>query len=317
MKKISIYILAAATAASLTGGAAYAAVADAVEDVEICVEANTDYYGESTANEEPSRPAEPTEPFDYAEYLKGKGECGNGTIDGLEYYYDKNGYPDYISYVFNTASEMLSNGAIVFYYDVALTENTPENRQAVLDIAAENCCINFIDAQWSYNDRQAALKEIQAMDIEGMQVMDTLNTEWIFVYLPDGADESAIPPHNGLVKILPLSEYANVIEDGGMDIGAVDTVTAADPLITTGIGGAAENDSAAPMWVWAGVAVIALAAVGGAAVIIRRSRISVNRDGSAQASASTAKSDVVKLIADSTETPSEELKDRIIREIDK
>lgn len=313
MKKISIYILAVAITASLTGGAAYATATDAVEDIEICVEANTDYYGESTADEENSNPAEP---FDYAEYLKGKGECGNGTIDGLEYYYDKNGYPDYISYVFNTASEMLSNGAIVFYYDVALTENTPENRQAVLDIAAENCCINFVDAQWSYNDRQAALEEIQAMNIEGMQVMDTLNTEWIFVYLPDGADESAIPLHNGLVKILPLSEYANVIEDGGMEIGAVDTVTA-DPLIITGIGGAAETDSAAPMWVWAGIAAIVLAAVGGAAVIIRRSRVSVNSDGSAQASAGTAKSDVVKLIADSTETPSEELKDRIMREIDK
>lgn len=314
MKKISIYILAAAITASLTGGAAYAAAADAVEDVEICVEANTDYYGESTANEENSNPAEP---FDYAEYLKGKGECGSGTIDGLEYYYDKNGYPDYISYVFNTASEMLSEGRIIFCYDVALTENTPANRQAVLDIAAENCCINFIDAQWSYNDRQAALEEIQAMDIKGMQVMDTLNTEWIFVYLPDGADESAIPLHNGLVKILPLSEYANVIEDSGMDIGAVDIVTATDPVIVTGIGGTAETDSSTPMLVWAGIAVIALAAVGGAAVIIRRSRVSVNSDGSAQASASMTKSDVVKLIADSTETPSKELKDRIIKEIDK
>lgn len=313
MKKISIYILAAAITASLTGGAAYAAAADAVEDVEICVEANTDYYGESAADEENSNPAEP---FDYAEYLKGKGECGSGT-EILEKYYAKNGYPDYISYVFNTASEMLSNGAIVFYYDVALTENTTENRQAVLDIAAENCCINFIDAQWSYNDRQAALEEIQAMDIKGMQVMDTLNTEWIFVYLPDGADESVIPLHNGLVKILPLSEYANVIEDGGMEIGAVDTVTATDPVIATGIGSAAETDRATPMWVWAGVAVIALAAVGGAAVIIRRSRISVNSDGSAQASASMTKGDIVKLIANSMETPSEELKDRIIKEIDK
>ncbi len=310
MKKISIYILAAAITASLTGGAAYAAAADAVEDVEICVEANTDYYGESTADKENSNPAEP---FDYAEYLKGKGECGSGTIDGLEYYYDKNGYPDYISYVFNTASEMLSNGAIVFYYDVALTENTPENRQAVLDIAAENCCISFVDAQWSYNERQAALEEIQAMDIESMQVMDSLNTEFIFVYLPDGADESAIPLHNGLVKILPLSEYAVVIEDGSMDIGGMDTVT----IPTTGIGAIAEPESATPVWVWAGIAVIALAAVGGAAVIIHRSRVSVNSDGSAQASVGLAKADVVKLIADSTETPSKELKDRIIKEIDK
>lgn len=312
MKKISIYILAAAITASLTGGAAYAAyeqpqaatVADAAEDVEICTETNTDCCGESTANGENSKPAEP---FDYAGYLKDKGECGRGT-EHLEKYYAANGYPDYISYAFNTASEMLSEGVDVFYYDVALTENTPENRQAVLDIAAENCCINFIDAQWSYNERQAALEEIQAMDIEGMQVTDSLNTEFIFVYLPDGADESAIPLHNGLVKILPLSEYAVVIEDGGMD-----TVTAP----TTGIGAIAESESAAPVWVWAGVAVIALAAVGGAAVIIRRSRVSVNSDGSAQASASAAKADIVKLIADSAETPSKELKDRIIKEIDK
>lgn len=305
MKKISIYILAAAITASLTGGAAYAAVTNAVEDdVEICTEANTDCCGESTANGENSKPAEP---FDYAGYLKDKGECGKGT-EYLEKYYAANGYPDYISYAFNTALEMLSEGVDVFYYDVALTENTPENRQAVLDIAAENCCINFVDAQWSYNERQAALEEIQAMDIDGMQVTDSLNTEFIFVYLPDGADESAIPLHNGLVKILPLSEYAVVIEDGGMD-----TVT----VPTTGIGAIAEPESATPVWVWAGVAVIALAAVGGAAVIIRRSRVSVNSDGSAQASAGAAKADVVKLIADSTETPSKELKDRIIKEIDK
>lgn len=305
MKKISIYILAAAITASLTGGAAYAAVTNAVEDdVEICTEASTDCCGESTANRENSKPAEP---FDYAGYLKDKGECGKGT-EYLEKYYAANGYPDYISYAFNTASEMLSEGVDVFYYDVALTENTPENRQAVLDIAAGNCCISFVDAQWSYNERQAALEEIQAMDIDGMQVTDSLNTEFIFVYLPDGADESAIPLHNGLVKILPLSEYAVVIEDGGMD-----TVT----VPTTGIGAIAEPESATPVWVWAGVAVIALAAVGGAAVIIRRSRFSVNSDGSAQASAGAAKADVVKLIADSTETPSKELKDRIIKEIDK
>ncbi len=274
----------------------------------------------------------PPEPYVYPDSIDGRCIGGNGTEEVLEKYYGKYGYPEYISYVYNTGAESLASevyedyNIVFWYYDVALTENTPENKQAVLDIAAENCYIRFIDAKWSYNQRKAVYDELSAMDIEGMRVKMPYNIETIFVYLPDDSEHfDDIPLYDGMVKVVPESELAIDVDDT-IDIGG-SPITGAVPGIggvipETGINDTTtgpiieEKQEQFPVWAWAAIAVIAFVAVGGAILIIRKNRVSVNSDGSAEIAATT-KNDVVKMISDSTEKPSDELKDKIMRELDK
>lgn len=274
----------------------------------------------------------PPEPYVYPDSIDGWGVSGNGTEEVLEKYYGKFGYPEYISYVYNTGAESLASegyedyNIVFWYHDVALVENTPENQQAVLDIAAENCYIRFVDAEWSYNQRKAVYDELEAMDIEGMRVKMPSNIETIFVYLPDDSEHfDDIPLHDGMVKVVPESEILE--NDDSYDIGGT-IITGAVPGIggviletgindTTTIGAIAEEKQEQfPLWAWAGIAVIAFVAVGGAILLIRKNRVSVNSDGSAEVTA-TAKNDVVKMIANSQEKPSDELKDKIMRELDR
>lgn len=282
----------------------------------------------------------PPEPYVYPESIDDWGVGGNGTEEVLEKYYGRFGYPEYISYVYNTGAESLASegyedyNIVFWYHDVALVENTPENQQAVLDIAAENCYIRFLDAKWSYNQRKAVYDELEAMDIDGMHVNMPSNIETIFVYLPDDSEHfDDIPLHDGMVKVVPESEMLE--NDDSYDIGG-SVITGAVP----GIGGVIPEadldggytpeidikeditvgiepqNAPLPLWAWAGIAVIAFVAVGGAILLIRKNRVSVNSDGSAEVTA-TAKNDVVKMIADSTEKPSDELKDKIMRGLDK
>jgi|GEM_PF-2584522 len=274
----------------------------------------------------------PPEPYVYPESIDDWGVGGNGTEEVLEKYYGRFGYPEYISYVYNTGAESLASegyedyNIVFWYHDVALVENTPENQQAVLDVAAENCYIKFVDAKWSYNDRKAVYDELCAMSIEGMHVNMGQNIETIFVYLPDESEYfDTIPLYDGMVKVVPESEMLE--NDDSYDIGG-SVITGAVP----GIGGVIpetdindttttgpiieEKQEQFPLWAWIGIAVIAFVAVGGAILLIRKNRVSVNSDGSAEVTA-TAKNDVVKMIADSTEKPSDELKDKIMREFDK
>lgn len=300
-----------------------------------------DYTGVDFATSTPEEFEEdttPSEPYIYPDSIEGWGVGGNGSEEVLEKYYGKHGYPEYISYVFNTGAEMLASEGYAdqnicfWYYDVALCENTPENQQAVLDVAAENCYIKFVDAKWSHNERKAVYDELSAMDIEGMSVRMPANLETIFVYLPDESEHfDDIPLHDGMVKVVPESEIAVEIDDsydiGGApiaEVGGYDDGASAAPVAVPGIGieeGVTtgiidEQQDSLPLWAWAGIGVIAAVAVGGAVLLIRRNRVSVNSDGSAEVS-TAAKSDVVKMISDSTEKPSDELKDKIMRELDK
>ncbi len=273
----------------------------------------------------------PSEPYVYPDYIERWGVGGNGTEEVLEKYYGKFGYPEYISYAYNTGAESLASegyeeqNIVFWYYDVALCENTPENQQAVLDIAAENCYIRFIDAKWSYNERKAVYDELRSMDIEGMRVVMGQNIETIFVYLPDESEHfDDIPIYDGMVKVVPESEVLEIddsYDTGGTIITGVPAIggaipeTGIDSTITIGAT-EEEQQNGLPLWAWFGIAFIAFAAVGGAVVLIRRNRVSVNSDGSAELTAA-AKNDVVKRISDSTEKPSDELKDKIMRELDK
>lgn len=336
MRKIYISFIAAIFAMSFTTAAAgaaantdYTIVAEPVDNAmfdeeDVMYDEEEDFMedneSETSVPDESGNTAS-SEPYIYPDFIEGRGIGGNGTELVLEKYYGKFGYPEYISYACNTAAECVEgvdeNGdpATLWFSVVGLTENTPENRQAVLDIAAENCYITFVEAKWSYNERKAVYDELSAMDIEGMSVAMPLNTENIFVYLPDDSRYSDdIPLYDGMVMLCEMAECV----DDDYDMGGT---------ITTGFGGengidgipeigTDESSSGLPMWAWFGIAFIAFIAVGGAIVLIRRNIVSANPDGSAEITAAAGK-DIVKAIADTTEKPSAGLKDKIMRDSDK
>ncbi|MBE6888747.1 MAG: hypothetical protein E7485_01855 [Ruminococcaceae bacterium] len=287
---------------------------------DIAIEEPSEDFAASTP-EEFEQDTAPTEPLDYPDYLEEYGQGGNGTEEVLEKYYGKFGYPEYISYVYNIGAESFSSESeyadmTFWYYTVALTENTPENQQAVLDVAAENCYIKFVDAKWSYNERKAVYDELCAMELEGIQIEMSANSHHVNAYAFE-ANTDVIPEYDGMVEIIiGVIPNAEIGADGavpglGLDGGVVPEADLDGSTITTGF--VDDKKEQLPVWAWAGIAVIAFVAVGGAIVLIRKNRVSVNSDGSAEVAASVTKKEVVEMISDSTEKPSDELKDKIMR----
>ena len=247
--------------------------------------------------------------YDYPDHLDRYGTGGNGTEESLEKYYGKNGYPEYISYVCNVGGESLEvtesgQFVIAWYYEVGLTDMSEENQQAVLDIAAENCYINFVQCQWSYNEREAVYNELIAMGYDN--VIMGLNTENVYVYAP-GED---VPLYDGIV-VLQDEQFATC--DGGVAGDTLAMGAATGGMETGVITGAIEKEQdKLPVWLWIGIAAIVMV-VGGAVLMLHRPGLSINADGSAQTE--RADNSVEKRIADSAEAPSPDLKERIIDKI--
>lgn len=71
-----------------------------------------------------------------------RAEQGRGDIADIISYWEENGYPDILSYIAETRSEMI-DGVVYTSYDVGLVPATEENCNAILDIAAENNLFRF------------------------------------------------------------------------------------------------------------------------------------------------------------------------------
>ncbi len=365
MKKLSISIIAAVLAMNTTTAFAENAVvmttvtSDYVEtevdvaEVDVPAEEVFDDWVEPDENAETSvgddiTYTEPEGTLSYEELAESygiTGERGNGSEQVLEKYYGKNGYPDYISYVNNTMVESLSSDYevdTIWVYEVGLTELTEGNKQAVLEVAAENCYITFADAEYSYNERQQAYDEIREMaqGIEEIYAFMPQSSDKVIVYLrldevdvDITAETATVKKGNEIICTIPL--YGGMVEiseemvtDDCYDGGVIGVVPGGGEIgSTTGVGidtttGMLESvtveaeTKSLPVWAWAAISAVAAAIVVGAVLLIRGRAVSVNSDGSAEMTAA-AKTDVEKLIAGTTEQPSKELKDKIMREIDK
>jgi len=256
--------------------------------------------------------------YDYPAYIEGRGQGGYGTEQILEKYYGKNGYPDYISYAFNSGSEWLSseNGAdaVAWYHEVGLTDMSEENQQAVLAVAAENCYVRFYQCTWSYNERKAVYDELCAL---GINAVMGRNTENIYVYVDDIDEYAELEKRYGGMVVLSDEAFAGFDYTITGEYGATGANTTGIASVAPAEGTEyeahtlmAKTDTGAQM-LFAGAGVVALAAL--AFLAVRRPKLSAGADGSAAIQQTI---NIRELIADSTEAPSAEVKHRIMSSID-
>lgn len=71
-----------------------------------------------------------------------RGERGRGAVEDIIAYWEENGYPENLSFIAETGSEMI-DGVIYTNYDVGLMPDTEEKRGEILDIAGSNCVLRF------------------------------------------------------------------------------------------------------------------------------------------------------------------------------
>lgn len=114
-----------------------------------------------------------------------RGEQGRGDIADIISYWEENGYPDILSYIAETRSEMI-DGVVYTSYDVGLVPATEENRNAILDIAAENNLFRFTASSVPMWERELHFEKLcymaaQEKDLGFLEVRFYKNSDLIEV----------------------------------------------------------------------------------------------------------------------------------------
>ena len=212
--------------------------------------------GNDIANEDPID----DEPFDadYGEDEDGLPEEPFPELGNIDEYLAENGYPDYLSFICNTAAAINgydpSSGEeyqpkLTYWWDVGVVNATSEQKTEIETLINElypiDNIITFVDCTYSYNERKALLPEIR-QTVEEMfptiKVIDVSlirNTEQIALQLDfsAGVEEDVIEAE--MVKEKMYAIYGDLLfmgdfgvtTDDGYDVGVPETAAP-----TVGIG---------------------------------------------------------------------------------
>ena len=283
-----------------------------------------------TSMAETTRPVM-TAPSDYVpepqeelvtEYAAPIGEQGRGSVKNLEYHYYNNGYPEYISYIAAYDKMLTEDDELAICIRAGLTDMSQENKDAILELADSSCYIVFEQASYSYNERQEIYSQLRE-EFPDCYISFGYETEDIIIVAPENRTEECLEKlagrFDGLVSVADSEGWLYdaamcatgeriSVPDGGLGVETGGSaVIGGEPAViidkTTNYGN---------ILIIAAVAAAVMLIIGAAFLVIRRSRIKLSADGTASAAATLTKRDVMKLISDSAETPSDELKDRII-----
>lgn len=188
MKKYTIIL-----AVFLTLSAALPAHAEALEEPQSAVS-----FAEEISERDPLAPPEPnastytSEPSDDSPITDletpmtfQRAEQGRGDIADIISYWEENGYPDILSYISETRSEMI-DGVVYTSYDVGLVPATEENCNAILDIAAENNLFRFTASSVPMWERELHFEKLcymaaQEKDLGFLEVRFYKNSDLIEV----------------------------------------------------------------------------------------------------------------------------------------
>ena len=150
-----------------------------------------------------------------APYTPSRRQPGRGEIDDIYAYWEKNGYPDYVSYAFESGGEW-SDGAVYSHWEIGLADADETQKQAILDLVSPNCLVEFKNCLFTHAQKQTAydtLTELAETDKNILEVIFIRNDDTVWVAVPEE-----------LTK-----EYAKyLIHDLGL--GAVVSVTDEDSL---------------------------------------------------------------------------------------
>lgn len=114
-----------------------------------------------------------------------RAEQGRGDIADIISYWEENGYPDILSYIAETRSEMI-DGVVYTSYDVGLVPATEENCNEILDIAAENNLFRFTASSVPMWERELHFEKLcymaaQEKDLGFLEVRFYKNSDLIEV----------------------------------------------------------------------------------------------------------------------------------------
>ena len=252
------------------------------------------------------------------DYFIPEGQQGFGDVKNLEYHFHENGWPEYLSYISAYDKGMTEDGSMALMYRAGLTELSDENKAEILALADSSCYIVFEQAQYSYAQR-LSVYEMLRDELPEAYVSLGYDCEAIVVYAPEGRLDDCVQHiggrFGGLVFVadtdgtlydgngVPTGEKVIPFETGIGDAGGY--VTGGNVQILT------EPDNSG-MTLAAAIAAVMLLVVG-AAVLLARSRVRVSAEGTAAAAATLTKKDVVRMIAQSNVSPSNELRERILK----
>ncbi len=191
MKK---YIISAISAAFLTIAAALPAHAETLEETRLAPS-----VAEAIPESDPLIPPERNASASESELSDGesalpdldtpmifqRAEQGRGDITDIISYWEENGYPEILSFISETRSEMI-DGMIYTSYDVGLVPATAENCAAILDIAADNNLFRFTASSVPMWERKLYFAKlcylaVQETDIGFLEVRFYKNSDMIEV----------------------------------------------------------------------------------------------------------------------------------------
>lgn len=161
------------------------------------------------------------------------GKAGRGSIEDLDKYWAKNGYPDDISFAYEAGGETLQDGTYNKWWLIGVINTDDNRKQEIIDMLSPNCIITFIDSKYSHRQREAAYNEIlESKDDNILRAVMGLNTEVLIVTI-SGGDEK---------------EYAKkFIQQYGSFVVVVNNLDGGDTEFTL-LTGSAEKDN--NLWVW-------------------------------------------------------------------
>ncbi len=251
-----------------------------------------------------------------------RGEQGRGEILNLEGYFYKNGYPNFISYIFAVDKFITDEaGNIAVIYEAGLTELTQENKDYILDLAAEDCYVEFFQAKYSYNELDAIQQEIRELkddNIAAFLAYDFVDVT-VFDYELFGEYNKLFTEKYGdRVTVTVASDDMITgglpVAGGGFDGGYAQTIPEIGVAGSVPVVSEDKADSPnVPLII--GISAALVIAIASGAVLLVRQRVKISADGTAVAAKRLSTADVEELVRESEEKPSEELKERIMREI--
>lgn len=167
------------------------------------------------------------------------GEYGSGDIENIEEYWYENGYPDYISYAHLAGGTMISDTEKLFKYEIGVVGMTEEIKAEILNLVGANCTVEFVECEYSYNQRNQAKEEILSWNDENISdVFLGLNTESVYIAFTNEITSIQLLKYNQTIE----KEFAGMVE-------VISTTTTDDYEVsmgvgeTTGIGGTTNNNT--------------------------------------------------------------------------
>jgi len=233
------------------------------------------------------------------------GEAGRGSIEAPDKYWGQNGYPDDVSFAYEAGGEEMEDGTFVSWWEIGIVNADENRRQDIIDMISPDCIITFINCKYSYSQRETAYNEIlnrKDDNIHGAVMM--LNSEVVLVEISD--------EH--------MKEYAaEFVKKYGSFVVVTNDINAAQNDTIMEGGGMDKGDSGSSLWVWMILAILLIAAA--FFLFFNRTRLipamQTTKGTIVTQSAPVSRKQTIKAIKKSAITPSSEVFNSILRQIDK